>query len=398
MAEDKRTISFADNKIKDFQNKILETKKGGFEKQQEILANIKDANVVGQNFVPNKSESSVPVTPDIPTASKTNLSQTTVQTTKTPQIQNKDNTVIKNLRTFQGDVADILKNQNTSVLDIALAEKKRQQEIAKVAPPKNPESKKKVIIIVISVLLIIAGTGAIAGFFVLQKKTPAPVLVEMKNQAIIASNSKFSLIVDKADKESLFSAINKERDESVIAPNEILNLEMVKNSALGKQEPIDTNTLFTIINSQAPGSLLRAFSNEFMFGFYKSNNNEPFLIIRLDSFDNAWNGMLNWEKNMNEDIGAILAKKLLSSTETNQVENQGTSTIKQTKKVGYDSAVNATFEDITIKNKDARILKNPQGETILLYSFLDKQTLLITSSEVVLENLIDKLAASKLVH
>ena len=74
-----------------------------------------------------------------------------------------------------------------------------------------------------------------------------------------------------------------------------------------------------------------------------------------------------------------------------QSQQTGTSTSSSTPPLGLKIEINTSFEDITIKNKDARILKNNRNDTVLLYSFLDKNTLLITSSESVFQDLANRL-------
>ena len=55
-----------------------------------------------------------------------------------------------------------------------------------------------------------------------------------------------------------------------------------------------------------------------------------------------------------------------------------------------------TQSDITIKNKDARILKSPTGQTVLLYSFYNNNMLILTDNEETLRALLTKLDSEKL--
>ena len=49
-----------------------------------------------------------------------------------------------------------------------------------------------------------------------------------------------------------------------------------------------------------------------------------------------------------------------------------------------------TFTDEELRNKDLRIVTDEIGKTILLYSFIDKNTILITSHEAIFNALLGK--------
>ena len=107
-----------------------------------------------------------------------------------------------------------------------------------------------------------------------------------------------------------------------------------------------------------------------MFGTFGES---AFLIIKLASFENAFAGMLMWEKSLSQDIGPLFATaEFLRSVPPETV-----------------------FTDITDRNKDIRILALG-GQPILLYSFLDNNTLIITDSMETLRTLIDRLTQEKL--
>ena len=48
------------------------------------------------------------------------------------------------------------------------------------------------------------------------------------------------------------------------------------------------------------------------------------------------------------------------------------------------------FTDEALKNRDLRILKNQDGEAVLLYSFIDKDTILVTSNEKIFNAVLGK--------
>jgi hypothetical protein len=312
---------------------------------------------------------------------------------------------IKHLRTFQGDVAEIIKNQNTSVLSIALAEKKKKQEVEKTSPPKvvDERTKKNISTVLASILLIILGIGAVAGFYFIQKNapknTPAP---ESRVEAILPYSSKVAIDVSSLSKDRLIKAVAEAGRGAVLSQGEILFISLLENNK-EDAEKISTKKLFSILEASVPGGALRSFEDGFMLGFL-GNSKIPFLLIRLSSFDNAFDGMLRWESTLNADIGSMLANlQIIPSASTVPVTDSSveasSSTLPKVTFIPVSRGIpNKEFKDETIKNKDARILEDSLGNTLLLYSFLDRDTLLITISEGVLEELSSKLNALKLIR
>jgi hypothetical protein len=386
--------------------------------------------------------------------------------------------VIKSLRTYQGDIAEAIKNQNASVLTIAMAEQqrvgKREEENEKeefkprtilqrikgekpkpriptpefvppriepkprqapttftpppvfnVPPtqsasikPNKPEFPSKIVFgqspqkkindsfrrdtitIAISILLILLGIGAVTGFYFLQKTPPKPATAPASELTIIPYDTKEIISTTYLDRESLLQKLNAIRRGAPIANGSVHYVELTSGAT--STTPISTNDLFSILNTNIPGNALRAFGPSFMFGFYGINGNQPFILISLNSFENAYAGMLEWEKDMNTDVGAIFAPSAVSLTQyvpiaTSSVASLGggknvtaTGTAAITTIANLGPTPNSQFGDITIQNKDARVLKNARAETILLYSFINQNTLLITTNESVLSAMIGK--------
>ena len=354
----------------------------------------------------------------IPIASTPQNQQQLSSNESQPEESSGEKIVIKSLRTFQGDAAEAIKNQNASVLSIALAEKKKVDEKAKEKPPENPELKKKILTIAASLVFIFLGIGTVVGFYIIQKRAPnTPIVVAPEDRTLIGYKEKITINVSSSDKEKLSSALNTRKQNLALNTGDVAYVALAK-TIIENENIISTDDLFAILKTKIPGSALRAFDSQFMFGFIKTNQTEPFIIIKLTSFENAFDGMLQWEPNMYEDLHLIVKKDLIqkqtpvitnntvaisenSSTSTS-AKNAGTSTSKQitssttptvTQVLASEIPVQTRFTDETIQNKDARVLRNNRGEIVLLYSFINKETLLITTDLKVLENINEKITS-----
>ena len=289
---------------------------------------------------------------------------------------------LRNLRTFQGDAAEAIKREKTSVLDLALAEKKREQERKKTEPQVNPERRKKIITLIVSATLVILGAGSVYFLFTLKKDNMGIVDVTPSENSIIPFNQKTVFDTTQSSREKLLEFLISQRDKLQVNPSEIFYINFIKKNGEVETD-IDASEFLNILKINAPSSLLRSFGSRFMFGYYGGSRNEPFLLLSISSFDHTYSGMIKWESLMNDDIGAIFSRYSLPVRDVT-----GTTTMI------LNPETESGWSDETIRNKDLRILKNSKGETIILYSFVNKNTLLITSSVEVLKAMIDKILTS----
>jgi len=264
---------------------------------------------------------------------------------------------LKQIRTFQGDVAEALRRQESSLVSIQRAEHLKRGG----APPTGEDQAKKqtVLFILGSFLLFALGWAGVwyaYNAFIDQTTTPTTSAPATR---FITSNSEVSLdVTASSSRDNLISVI-------VGAANNVPQGE-IKHI----QIPLSISELLTILRSRAPSSLIRAFDPLFMFG---ANGSSRFMIIKLTSFENAFAGMLLWEKNLAEDIGPLFATAPLLRNIPPEHK----------------------FVDLADRNKDIRLLEIG-GEDIILYSFFDNKMLIITDHIDTLRTIIDRLTREKL--
>jgi len=147
---------------------------------------------------------------------------------------------------------------------------------------------------------------------------------------------------------SLYLYLTRDGGQSVVPPNEVMNF----------------------LAPLAPGAFTRSVTN-ISFG---SLDNRPFIILRVNNFDNAFSGMLAWEQTMSSDLAPLFGPAVTESLDA----QARTST--QTR--------GAFFKDIVASNLSSRVLVNERGEDRILYTFLDRQTIVITTDRLQLANIL----------
>ncbi len=126
------------------------------------------------------------------------------------------------------------------------------------------------------------------------------------------------------------------------------------------ERPATSGEILGLLSVNLPGKTLRALENTIMFGSVKTNRNEPFMVLRSYNFDVLFAGLLEWEPTLQSDLAPLFGTPTQSPH----------------------------FTDAVRDNKSIRILYDTSGAEVLLYSFIDKNTVIITTSVEALAQLI----------
>ncbi len=271
---------------------------------------------------------------------------------------------LSTLRTYQGDVAEFIKDKNKSTLSIALEEKHKQEkeEEGNQEEPQEKSNRQNLganfTAIILSITLIIA--GVFASMFIFDYiTTPKELEVSLKTDIIPYNNE---IMLANMSVESFGTEI-----KNLSAQNGISIINISDNQ--GNQ--INTSSsLFDFLNIRAR-TVTRYFDKSFVLG--ANGESGLFLIFETSDFGATFSGMLEWEKNIEEDLSFMF----------DQQENSDSSFV---------------WKDAIIKNKDARILSNNRGVSKIYYSFLNKNTLVITSSEKTLTDIFSAFASKPFVR
>lgn len=273
---------------------------------------------------------------------------------------------LKQIRTYQGDVATALAQQNESLYSI------QAKEHAKNGPASLPLTKSALPLLAGSLLLI--AFAAFAGYFAygeFNRKTAPPPLSTPVSR-FLPAESTTDLDIAPLARDTLIAAFAQASSGVKVGELRYINLTKGTSTATAAQ-------FFATLEAQVPGSLERALEPIFMAG---TLGNSQFLIFKLASFPNAFGGMLTWEQRLPSDIGPLF-------TNYEFVKSMSAPSV---------------FKDVVHKNKDARVLYmegvDVAGSTstipVLLYSFFDNRMLIITDRLETLQTLIDRLTQENL--
>lgn len=283
---------------------------------------------------------------------------------------NPEETPLKQIRTFQGDVAEALKKQRESLVSIQQTEHLRRKSVQTADGKTLQDSNQKKFFWLFLGSLVLLVLGVIGYWYAYNefgRRIVTPIATSPANR-FVSVNTEVNLNLATTSRETFIKTLTDATED--VAAGEIRHVVPTKKGAGGATYLLTTDEFLERLGARAPGSLVRAFDPLFMFG---AIGNSDFLIIKLVSFENAFAGMLAWEKTLAQDIGPLFANaKLLGELPTESV-----------------------FTDITDRNKDARLLAIGE-QPILLYSFFDNNMLIITDQIETLRTLVSRLTQEKL--
>lgn len=309
------------------------------------------------------------------------------ETPNTPQQLNNNETSPRNLiRTMKGDVAEAIKKQNETSVSIALAEKKKieqvrakasanaheQGEVALTAPKRLG----RVFIVVTLVLFIVIAT--VTYLFILPKlKTVLPTTIsipifgKLSNTATVAPTTPTvkpltsSIIPAQTEKHfnitketpvKISSMISTERGQGTPS----LSIKNIYFTEEGTSSPsvISASRFLSFTNIKTPEIITRSIEKPFMVGFFGEANGgtTPFIILKVSGYDTGLAGMLEWEAGLPHLFEVVFGS---------HPEATGGAPIK--------------FHDVVISGKDARSAEIAPGFTIA-YVFANTNTIVISES------------------
>lgn len=301
-------------------------------------------------------------------------------------------TSLKTIRTYKDDIAQAMKNKKESLVSITAAENKRRILNGKLGPYDSASKRKylkKTSVVILSAALFVLGAGSILYFY---GKSSTEVIIEPKPKipSIIFSEKNEEFEITNLSRRQILNELTAIKNNTRLSTGEMKNVliteTFVDSDGTEKARPASARDFLSAIDAKTAASFMRSLEPVFMLGIYTQDNNQPFLILKTSFYENAFAGMLEWEKNIKDDLAPLFGSADFGAISN---ENSGTSTLP---------VAAPAFSDFVIKNKDARILKNSAGEIVLMYSFIDKNTIVITTNESAFREILTRMASPRVLR
>ncbi len=289
------------------------------------------------------------------------------------------------IRTYKSDVEETVQAGHISSVNIAVAQNERMmrhvQSDTGLEKTRKPGLNKKIIIIII--ILVIGGALAlfIPYLLVQQKYTPTPVQVEtVSPSSIITSEIQEKINIKDINLDRVDTTLKERVDQSATSLGQIKNIYLTEGDGVN-EKLISAAAFLSLIKADVPPEIARTLKPEYMFGMYNYNGVQRFLILKVGAYDTTFAGMLSWEPSLWQDFKELFGLKSdVSATSTNTLGIE----VKK-------------FQDAQFVNKDVRMVKDPSGNIVFLYSIIDDNTVVITTSVDALKEIVTRTTQTKIV-
>ena len=286
------------------------------------------------------------------------------------------------VRTYKSDVEETIQTGHVSSVNIALAENKKMMGQARLT---EIEAKKAGInknILIISIILIIGGALT---FFIPQLliqvqygEKPAPVET-VSSDPIMTVDLEEKMNTKDINLSRVSTTLKERIEQSATKLGQIKNIYLTEGEMTG--ERLITSTKFLqLIGANPPSEIQRTLKDPYMFGLHNYNGNQTFVILKVGSYDTTFAGMLLWETNLWQDFKTLFNLQTEISTSTNSFGVE----IKK-------------FQDATFNNKDSRIIRDSSGNIVFLYSIINENTIVITTSTDTLREILNRTTKARVI-
>jgi hypothetical protein len=312
----------------------------------------------------------------------------------------KEESVVKPIETYQSAIESVVEKNKVSVVSIAAAEAKRRNMDAIREQPAFQSGTplwRKIAFIGAGAMLLIVSLA-----LVLVALKPAPtVQVSTPDQApfINVDETKLLTVPSGAlDHAAFVQALEGQRKGVSLSLGLISRFYIATQATSSGAQPelITSQKLLQALSPAVPGTLLRAIDDyDYLLGVHSYDSNQPFLILKVDSYEQAFSAMLEWEPTMRRDLSPLFTRTpqlyLSGATST----SEATST--QASSTPPAAPIQTGFIDRVVENYDARVVQNDPRDILFLWTFLNRSTLVITTNEATLREVISRLRDAPIV-
>lgn len=263
------------------------------------------------------------------------------------------------IRTYATDMSEEIRKRGSTISSIVSAEQQKARKEGAFDDPVK-KSNRIALFVAATLLLVVLGGVAIGVAFL----TRTSIIPPPPHSALIPTNSYETIAVD-ADR-TLAPILGDARTRASLDLGEAKDIVVTRDGrALTPQEILRA--------LGAPDELARN-ATSIMIGVHAYDRNQPFILIGVTAYDRAFDSMLSWEARMNEGLGDFFKPSGLTL-------NSAAATPPALE-----------FTDRVLQNIDIR---ESQQSWHIMYSFLRRDLILITTNDSTLREVVTRLALQK---
>jgi hypothetical protein len=255
------------------------------------------------------------------------------------------------VETYAGDMAKVLEDDKAGLIKKIIHEQEESEEARKNY---SPDSRRNKIYMFLSFFFIIFALVTL--FVILTKGDLNTTQVETTFTPLIFSDKSTSVEVAGLGKDEIGNEIRSALNNSTVKQGGVEGIYLTEQgSILGLRKFISALNL-----SFAPGGENLVHEN-FLLGIVNNNKKDFFVLIKVRELADIFPSLRAWEGNMFSQVHQLFGVKV---DETNR------------------ELLTKPFEDGVVENKNARVLRDSEGNIVLMYVFIDNNSVVISDSNL----------------
>ncbi len=272
-----------------------------------------------------------------------------------------ENKFKSNVKTYAEDMAKVIEGNEGGIIKKIIHEQEDKEAEKKNLSPNS--RKNKVFIFSGTFLLFLALSLSL---FFLFKQDIYILDIEQQFVPIIFTDQNVFKEVDGLKKEQIAESVWNETKVIKVKTGGVEGIYLsVNKKVIGLRKFTEL-----ISGNLVPNDFI---NDNFLFGVFNGQTKDLFILLKVRSFADAFPVMHAWEAKMFSNLYGFFGLDINSSTKYLLAKN---------------------FEDGTVQNKNARILYGETGEIVLMYVFVDDNSVVITNTENAVHEVILRLAGS----
>ncbi len=310
--------------------------------------------------------------------------QTTITTILTPErTEEKQQKKVNPVHTLKDDLQGIVHDQKISLVRAVSLEEDRRtrgKDTPEETLGEEQRSKRTSAIIFSAVLLFVVGGGALWGVYSIARKPPVTPSLQTTSSILFSEKSVTFSLSNRSprDLKQMFAEARISSAGTLASITRVIPIVATTNPDGAAQDlPATFAEFMRSIGAHIPDDLIRALGSDFFFGIHTVDENAPFIIVPVTSYDHAFAGMLAWEGTLNADLAPAFTAVSPLTVDPNGIPSK------------------RTFQDLIMRNYDVRALKDDTGEIQLYYSFPTQNILVIAESPYSFTEILSRLQAGR---
>ncbi len=277
------------------------------------------------------------------------------------------------LRTFTGDINTAVDGDNLSLSHIVTSEAVQKHTVEHIEDtPKKKASVLFITSLTLSLMLILGGIGAVGyAFFQKNKSANTPKTIPIVVPTILRADSERVIEIKNPSARVIGEEIAKEL-KNPPATDGLRKITLLALDNL-EQKPILLTDLIKILEFKIPDNLARTMNQEYFLGInFVRGEGKIVLILKGESLEQIFPGMLEWETHLEQDLKKIFLSNTSTSTRV--------------------------FKDKIIANKDTRALSAPDNSVLFFYSIIDEVFVICTEEVNTFTEMIKRIREQSLLN